>query len=247
MYPLFVKKVCIDWNRVQANSYLNRIPALKDVEEIPFRSPVTYFAGENGTGKSTLLEGIAVAYGFNPEGGSRNYSFSTYDTHSELWEAITLVRGIRQKKWGYFLRAESFYNVASEIERLDREPGIGGRVIDSYGGRSLPGQSHGESFMALAFHRFGPRGLYLLDEPEAALSPQNQMGLLVRIRDLVEEGSQFIIATHSPLLMAFPGSTIYLIDEEGLHLTPYEQTPHYQLTRSFLENPERMLGYLFQE
>ena len=108
MYPLFVKKVCIDWNRVPANSYLNRIPALKDVEEIPFRSPVTYFAGENGTGKSTLLEGIAVAYGFNPEGGSRNYSFSTYDTHSELWEAITLVRGIRQKKWGYFLRAESF-------------------------------------------------------------------------------------------------------------------------------------------
>ena len=101
--------------------------------------------------------------------------------------------------------------------------------------------------MALAFHRFGPRGLYLLDEPEAALSPQNQMGLLVRIRDLVEEGSQFIIATHSPLLMAFPGSTIYLIDEEGLHLTPYEQTPHYQLTRSFLENPDRILGYLFQE
>lgn len=244
---LFLQAVRLKYHDPQKLGYAAQVPAIRHLDRLPLDTPVTFLVGENGSGKSTLLEAIAVAAGFNPEGGTINFQFSTWDSHSPLWQALTLERGIHRPRTGFFLRAESFYNVASEIERLDREPGIGGRVIDSYGGRSLHGQSHGESFMALAFHRFGPRGLYLLDEPEAALSPQNQMGLLVRIRDLVEEGSQFIIATHSPLLMAFPGSTIYLIDEEGLHLTPYEHTPHYQLTRSFLENPERMLGYLFQE
>ena len=236
MYPLFVKKVCIDWNRVPANSYLNRIPALKDVEEIPFRSPVTYFAGENGTGKSTLLEGIAVAYGFNPEGGSRNYSFSTYDTHSELWEAITLVQGIRQKKWGYFLRAESFYNVATkEMEYADI----------SHPSMNFHERSHGESFLALMQSRLSSPGLYILDEPEAALSPQRQLTLLLEIKKAVEIGAQFVIASHSPILLGYPGAEILSFDRGRIEKIQYEATESYQVTEMFINNREYLLKRLF--
>ena len=224
--------------------YVSRIPAVRHLSRLEFPAQVTFFVGENGSGKSTLLEAVAVAMGFNPEGGTLNYSFSTSDTHSKLYEALTLERGIRRPKDGFFLRAESFYNAATYLDELNREmPGI----YNSYGGKSLHAQSHGESFMALCLNRFGGKGIYLLDEPEAALSPQNQLALLSRIVQLASEGSQFIIATHSPVLMACPGAVIYTIDEDGFHETPYRETEHYQLVRAFLENPERMLKILLEE
>jgi predicted ATPase len=147
-------------------------------------------------------------------------------------------------KDGFFLRAESFFNVATEIENLDDEPGLGAAVIDSYGGRSLHEQSHGESFMALLMNRFGGKGLYLLDEPEAALSPQPQLAALARIHDLATDDSQFFIATHSPILMAYPVASIYQFDANGMSQVAYEETDHYQVMRSFLMNPERMLRNL---
>lgn len=204
------------------------------------------FVGENGTGKSTLLEAVAVAYGFNPEGGTKNFDFSTEDSHSELWQALTLVkRGFASD--GFFLRAESFYNVASNIDQMDRTPSFGGRIIDSYGGVSLHHRSHGESFLALVQNRFGGHGVYLLDEPEAALSPTRQLTLLAQIHALVERDSQFIIATHSPILMAYPGAEILEFSEDGIRSAAYRETEHYQVTRRFLEDPERMLRYLLEE
>ena len=185
-----------------AESYLCGLPAVRYLLKggtLTFDRPVTFLVGENGTGKSTLLEGIAVACGFNPEGGTRNFSFSTRATHSPLGEFLTPARR-RYPKDGFFLRAESFYNVATHIDELD-ETTPGPRLIDSYGGVSLHHQSHGESFLALVEHRFGGHGLYLLDEPEAALSPARLMTLMVMLDQLVKDDSQFVIATHSPILM----------------------------------------------
>lgn len=211
-----------------------------------FDRPVTFLVGENGSGKSTLLEAIAVACGFNAEGGTRNFRFSTCSTHSQLGDYLTPSRR-RYPRDGFFLRAESFYNVASYIDRLDDEPSFSPRLIDSYGGRSLHRQSHGESFLALVQHRFGGEGLYLLDEPEAALSPSRLLTLLGEIHRLTESDSQLIIATHSPILMAYPDARIYLLSQEGIRPVAYQETEHYQLTRRFLENPERMLRYLLDE
>ena len=235
--------------QLAADSYLPAIPAIRHLMEagtLELRKPVTFFVGENGTGKSTLLEAIAVAYGFNPEGGTRNFSFSTEDSHSELWKALTLVKRGHASD-GFFFRAESLYNVASYIDRIDREPSFSPPVIDSYGGVSLHHQSHGESFLSLVQNRFGGMGLYLLDEPEAALSPSRQLSLLALLHDLVERDSQFIIATHSPILMAYPNARIYQLDEAGIRAVAYQETGHYQLTKQFLEGPERMLRYLLQE
>lgn len=243
----FIRRAVIEWEKIGQDSYLRRIPALEGLEALEFDAPVTCFVGENGSGKSTLLEAMAIAAGFNPEGGSRNYHFSTYDSHSELWRALRLVRGYKKPSWGYFLRAESFYNVATNIDEMDEEPGPGGRVIDSYGGVSLHRQSHGESFLSLVEHRFGGQGLYLLDEPEAALSPARLMTLLVHIRHLVGQDSQFLIATHSPILMSYPGACIYQLSEAGIVRVDYRDTEHYQLTRRFLEAPEQMMELLFQE
>lgn len=208
-------------------------------------TPVTFLVGENGSGKSTLLEAIAVSCGFNAEGGTRNFTFSTRATHSELGEYITVAKR-RYSRDGFFLRAESFYNVATNIDEMDEEPSFSPRLIDSYGGVSLHSQSHGESFLALVQNRFGGEGLYLLDEPEAALSPTRQLTLLGEMHQLVERDSQFIIATHSPILMAYPGARIYELSENGIASVEYRETEHYQLTRRFLENPERMLRYLLE-
>ena len=231
------------------SSYLNQLPmvrALRRKEPLKFPSAVTFLVGENGTGKSTLLEAIAVACGFNAEGGTRNFNFSTRATHSILGEYLTVGK-VRHPKDGFFLRAESFYNVASNIDDMDEGPSFGGRVIDSYGGVSLHKQSHGESFLSLVQNRFGGHGLYLLDEPEAALSPARLLTLLGQIHALVDEDSQFIIATHSPILMAYPEARIYQLSEDGITPTAYRETEHYCLTRRFLEDPERMLRYLFAE
>lgn len=235
--------------KLPRGSYLNDIPAIEWLSaeyELPLKSRVTFFVGENGTGKSTLLEGIAVACGFNPEGGTRNFSFSTSDTHSELWEHLTISRGAYPKD-GFFLRAESIYNAASYINELDSVPAAAPSVIESYGGRSLHNQSHGESFLAIMQHRFGGNGLYILDEPEAALSPARQLTMLGLIRLLQRDNSQFIIATHSPILMAYPEAEILKFSEDGISPISYRQTEHYQLTKQFLDDPQRMLDMIFGE
>jgi predicted ATPase len=222
------------------------LPAVRSLEALDLHPRVTFFIGENGSGKSTLLEAIAVSFGFNPEGGTRNFRFGTRASHSDLHAHLRVAKGIRRPRDGFFLRAESFFNVATEIENLDGEPAPAPRVIHSYGGRSLHEQSHGESFLALVTHRFGGKGLYLLDEPEAALSPQRQLAVLSRIHDLAGDESQFIIATHSPILMAYPDAWIYAFDGEGIRRVAYEETEHYQVTRDFLANPQRMLDVLLE-
>lgn len=234
--------------KLKRNSYLYHIPAVEwlvEQGELTFPCDVTFFCGENGTGKSTLLEGIAVACGFNAEGGSRNFSFSTEDTHSELCEHLTIVKSAYPKD-GFFLRAESLYNAASYVDELERLP-VRGSLLDSYGGKSLHEQSHGESFLATVTNRFFGRGLYILDEPEAALSPAKQLELLCNIKRLVGEESQFIIATHSPILLAYPNAQILRFSEDGIMPVGYKQTEHYQITKQFLDNPERMLSILFEE
>lgn len=231
--------VKIDWEKIRSDSYLREIPAIRSAEYISFTHPVTFFAGENGSGKSTLLEAIAVAYGFNPEGGTRNYSFSTYDSHSELCQAIRLSRGVRRAAYGYFLRAESFYNVATKEEEYSR--GQGGRP------QHFHEKSHGESFLALAQNSFRANGLYLLDEPEAALSPQRQLTLLMEIDRCVKEGAQFIIVTHSPILLGLPGAEILSFDDGRIHPCTYEETDSYQVTSLFINNREQLLRRLLDE
>jgi predicted ATPase len=226
------------------DAYPFNLPAVRPLETLPLHRAVTFIVGENGSGKSTLLEGLAVALGFNAEGGSRNFNFATRASHSELGRHLRIARSHRRPRTSYFLRAESFYNVATEIERLG--PLGPTPLIDSYGGASLHEQSHGESFLALVLNRFGPEGLYLLDEPEAALSPARQLTLLARLHQLVQQGSQFIIATHSPILMAYPDATILALGENGLSPVRYEDTEHYLLTRQFLNNPQGILRQLFE-
>lgn len=226
--------------------YPFNLPSINTLNELEFHPNVTFFVGENGMGKSTLLEAIAVAAGFNAEGGSLHFNFSTYDSHSVLDEYITLIKGVNRPTDGFFLRAETFYNLATTIEELDSAPGSGPSIIDSYGGTSLHEQSHGESFWATFIHRFRGNGIYLLDEPEAALSPMRQLSMLSRIHDLVQEGSQFIIATHSPLLLSYPGAKIIEFSDEGAQETSLEETSHYQIMKQFFDDKDRMLHYLFK-
>ena len=228
------------------DEYPFSLAAVRKLKTLKFHPAVTFFVGENGSGKSTLLEGIAVAMGFNAEGGSRNFRFETRASHSNLHDYLRVGKSLARPKDSYFLRAESFYNVATEIERLDAE-GIGPRLIDYYGGKSLHEQSHGEAFMALLLGRMSAGGLYLLDEPEAALSPQRQLAALVRINDLVKTGAQFIIATHSPILLAYPKAWIYACSDDGVVRTAYTDTEQYQVTKDFLASPQRMLERLFSE
>lgn len=229
-------------------SYLSRLPVVRHLSrqgELHFSKAVTFFVGENGSGKSTLLEAIAVAYGFNAEGGTRNFSFSTSATHSDLYRHLTLSRSAYPKD-GFFLRAESFYNAASYLDEVF-ETEFQNHIRTGYGDRSLHEQSHGESFLSLVENRFVGDGLYLLDEPEAALSPSRLMTLLAHIHALVGNHSQFIIATHSPILMAYPGAEVYQLSEDSISSVDYRETEHYQLTRRFIENPEKMLHYLLDE
>ena len=244
----YISSVMLD-KPIPRSSYLHDIPAicyLETEKELPLHSQVTFFVGENGTGKSTLLEAVAVAYGFNPEGGSRNFSFSTNASHSELCDHLILEKRDYAEA-GFFLRAESFYNVASYIEELDRQPAAAPPIVGSYGGTSLHRQSHGESFLSLVHHRFGGKGVYILDEPEAALSPTRLLTLLIEIDRLVKQDSQFIIATHSPILMAFPGAEIYEFSLQGIRAVEYENTEHYSISRQFFDDPKRMLEQLLKE
>ncbi len=212
------------------------IPAVRHLDRLVFSPTVTFFIGENGSGKSTLMEAIATRYGYNAEGGSKNFNFSTQDTHSDLGDYILLERGVLHPSDGFFLRAESFYNVATQIDQLG--------VERAYGGRSLHHQSHGEAFLALLQHRFQGDGVYLLDEPEAALSPQRQLSVLTLLHRLVHHQSQLIIATHSPILLAYPNARIYHFSERGIAEIAYTDTEHYQVTRDFLNRHERMIDLL---
>lgn len=224
------------------DEYPFNLPSVRALETIDFHSNVTFIVGENGSGKSTLLEAIAVAYGFNAEGGSKNFNFSTSNTHSELFKHLKLVKGIKRVEDGFFLRAESFYNLSSNIEKIAKAPG---NIFDSYGGKSLHLQSHGESFISLIMNRFRGNGLYILDEPEAALSPTRQLTFLSRIHQLVDKDSQFIIATHSPIIMSYPNATIYNIDN-GYKKIKYEETDHYLITKEFLNNTNNILKILLE-
>lgn len=217
------------------------IPAIRHLERLELDAKVTFFVGENGSGKSTLIEAIAVKWGFNAEGGSQNFKFSTRESHSDLQRSLVLEKAPRLRPDGFFLRAESFYTLATEIDRLDEDsPGS----LHSYGGKSLHEQSHGEAFLSLLMHRINGDGLYIFDEPESALSPQRQLSLLVLMDRLVKQGAQLIIATHSPILMAYPGALIYEIDQHGLRPTTYEETEHFQVTRNFLNRKDQMLAQL---
>lgn len=238
-----------------------RLDAGADTDGYPFTLPVvaqlahggaldldpgvTFLVGDNGTGKSTLVEALAVAAGFNAEGGSQSFRFATRATESSLGDHLVL-RWAAKPRTGFFLRAESFYNVATEIDRLDQESPY--PLLPAYGGRSLHERSHGESFLDLVTHRFGPGGLYLLDEPEAALSVRGALALVVRIADLVAQGSQFVVATHSPILLAVPGARILQIDTDGeIEQVSYDQADPVTLTRGFLADPDRFLHHLFNE
>lgn len=226
-----------------SGSYPFRLPVVRKLHEtggLTLRSGLTFLVGENGTGKSTLLEALAVAAGMNAEGGSQNYRFATRSSESLLSEYLTLVWGIEKPRSRFFLRAETYYNVATETERLGFEQ------IAALGGISPHSRSHGESFVDLMQHRFHPNGLYFMDEPEAALSPHACLGTIARLTELVErQGCQLVVATHSPMLLAVPGAQIFEIHDDGSIVdTPYWDASPVRLTRDFLFNPERYLRHL---
>ncbi len=223
------------------NQYPFHLNAIQHLNELEFHENVTFLVWENGTGKSTLIEALAVAMRFNPEWGSKNINFSTQSTHSNLSDYLRVAKWIIMPRDGYFLRAESFYNVASNIDELEAElPGIQA----NYGWKSLHEQSHWESFLSLFMHRLVGNWLYILDEPEAALSPQRQMALLVRMNELVKQKSQFVIATHSPILLSYPNAKIIQISEDWFEEIKYKDTQHFDLYKTFLDNPEYMLKKL---
>ena len=224
---------------LEFESYPLNIPAVREIEGIEFHPDVTFFVGENGSGKSTVLEAIAVAMGFGPEGGTKNVQFSTADSTSQLHTLLRPSRSSRKPKDGYFLRAESFFNVASYMDDVG--------YLKSYGDRSLHAQSHGEAFMALLIHKLRGNGLYLFDEPEAALSPNRQLAALSAIDQLVKDESQFIIATHSPILLSYPRAKILQFDGAGITEVAYEDTEHYAVTRDFLNHYRRRLEQLLED
>ena len=223
------------------------LPVVRNLDSLDLHPSVTFIVGENGSGKSTLLEALAVAWGFNPEGGTKNFRFGTRASHSVLHEYLRLVKGVQRPRDGFFLRAESLFNVATEIEKLDEEPAPSPPIINSYGFRSLHEQSHGESFFAVLMHRFGGHGFYVLDEPEAALSPTRQLAMLARIHQLVRKRSQFVIATHSPILMAYPNAMIYQIAPTGFERVRLEDTEHYIVAKRFLNDPAHELARVLDD
>jgi len=241
----FLKYVEVLRERIASpDEYPYSLPAFRNLDQLPFHPHVTFFVGENGAGKSTLLEAIAVLCDLNAEGGSRNFNFSTRASHSNLDESLRLARIGLSPRDSFFLRAESFYNVATEIDKLNQADG---GLLPAYGGESLHHQSHGESFFALFCERLRPPGLYLMDEPEAALSPKRQLEFLALLHQYCKQGSQFIIATHSPMIMAYPDACIYVFGEHGLQETPYLETEHYRVTRGFLSNPASNLEILMAD
>ena len=258
----FIHRVFVDWNAVPHDSFARSIPALASLP-LDLTSNVTFFTGENGSGKSTLLEAMAVAYGLNPEGGSRNYHFATNDTHGSLHEATHLMRS-SDHPWGaYFLRAESFYNVATAAEGYESrylgphaDELLSGAHLSTGTtlsqarqllGRSLHELSHGEAFLATIQEDFHENGLYFLDEPEAALSVSRRLTLLYELYQLAQHGAQLIVATHSPIVLALPGAQILRFDEEGIDEITYEETEAYQTMSLFMADYQQLLARLLDE
>jgi len=242
---LFVRNIMLKRDEIKNfDEYPFNIEVVKNFDEVEITSPVTFLVGENGVGKSTFIEALAVSLGLNPEGGSQNFNFSTKNTHSNLSEYLKVVTTFNRPKTKFFLRAESFYNVATEIVRLSEECGCG-PLYGSYGG-NLHECSHGESFIKLVQNRFCDHGLYILDEPEAALSPQRQMSLLYLIHNLVKNGSQFIIATHSPILISYVNGEILDLNN-NFKRVDYEDTDIYKIYNMYLGDPLKMQERLFDE
>lgn len=222
---------------LSGEAYPFDIPAVRRLGKLCFHPDVTFFIGENGSGKSTLLEAIALALGFGAEGGTKNVRHQTVDTTSSLHASLDIARGAEAPRDHYFLRAESFYNIATYMDEVG--------LLGGYGGKSLHHQSHGEAFLALLTKKLRGNGLYLLDEPEAALSPNRQLAALVAINQLVDDQSQFVIVTHSPILLSYPRAKIMLLDETGIREVNYEDTEHFTVSRDFLNNYRRRLELLF--
>lgn len=238
---LFITRITLEKDKIEDfNKYPFNIDVVKNFEEIKLTSPVTFFVGENGIGKSTFIEALAVSVGLNAEGGSQNFKFKTLETHSNLSEYLR-VSTFNKPSTKFFLRAESFYNVASEVVRIEEENHDG--LFDIYGG-NLHECSHGESFIKLVKNRFYPNGLYILDEPEAALSPERQMSLLCLIDNLVKDGCQFIIATHSPILISYREGEIRNLDD-NFKVIDYYDTKIYELYKMYLDDPYGMQSRLF--
>lgn len=237
-------EINLKYERIAQNHYPFNLPALRNLNKLELHQEVTFLVGENGTGKSTLIEAIAISSGFNAEGGSKNFNFSTRSSHSELYKFLKMPIEMKRFKDGFFLRSESFFNLATNIEKLDKESFGGRRIIDSYGGKSLHEQSHGESFWALFQHRFSDKGLYILDEPEAAMSPSRQMAMLCRMKEMIERGSQFIIATHSPILISYPNALIYEFSDDGITNKAYKETDLYTTYLNFLKNSDKYISEL---
>lgn len=238
MKELYLKSVDINKSEIPRNNYIYDLSVIKNFKKIEFKKLITIFVGENGLGKSTLIEAIATKLGFNAEGGSKHFNFKTRQTESDLNKYIKIIKGLYRAKDGYFFRSESLYNVASYVDDVD--------VAEAYGGKSLHNQSHSESFLSILFKRFMGNGLYILDEPEAALSPVSQMSLLIRINELVNLNSQFIIATHSPILLAIPNAEILEITEKGILPKEYFETEHFKTMKNFFENTEKTVDSLIK-
>jgi predicted ATPase len=244
----FLHEIILERDRIESfERYPFNLSSIRHLDRLALHPAVTFIVGENGTGKSTLLEATAIAWGFNAEGGSRSFGFDTRASHSPLHDYLRLSRSTRLARTGYFLRAESFFNVATQIEKLDEDFDHIARIGDAYGKRALHEQSHGESFMALLTERFSSNGFYILDEPEAALSPSRQMAVLSRLHALIKQDCQFIIATHSPIIMAYPQAHIYQLTAEGISQIDYQDTEHYAVTKAFLNNTDKMLDVLLEE
>jgi len=230
----YLKEVSLKRDLIPSfDSYPFNIPAVSNLSTLKFHPDVTFIVGENGAGKSTLIEAIALNLGFGIEGGTKNVQFQTHNNGSQLFNYLKSVRSFKKPSDYYFLRAESFYNVATYMEEVG--------YLESYGNKSLHDRSHGESFMATLTLKLKGKGLYIFDEPEAALSPSRQLATLAVIDKLVKEQSQFIIATHSPILLAYPNAIIYQLDEFGIRQVEYEETEHFMVTKYFLNNYHAMM------
>ena len=241
---LYIKSIELACNNIPKNDYISSLNVIRNIKKLDFVRPITFFVGENGLGKSTLIEAIATKWGFNAEGGSIHFNFCTKRTESNLNKYIKLIKGPYRPKDGYFLRSESLYNVATNIDNLDAIECNAPPISQAYGNLSLHKQSHGESFLSIFFKRFFGNGLYILDEPEAALSPVSQMSLLVRLKELADLNSQFIIATHSPILLACPNAQIFEITENCICSKPYYETSHYLIMKNFFEDTNRTIHSL---